>query len=168
MRPGGAHHVLEVTVAAKESTAAGQLQLNSLLPMLAYGTGRIIERSLETRLEEAGLTLRTLGILGHLANNPRVSYSSLARRADVTVQTMHVTVKRLLADGVVEGETTAGTAAQLRITKRGRAQLMRAREILSLFEVELLAASGIDKDATTTALLSLAQAAWKLSNQPPL
>src|SRR3546814_15538995 len=70
-------------------------------------------RRLETRVEEElkaiGLSLRRMGLLGHLDREPGISYSALARRAGIKVQSLHPVIEELSADGYV---TTAGAVGQ--------------------------------------------------------
>ena len=74
-----------------------------------------------------GLTLRHLGALGHLSHRPDLSYSDLARRAGITTQSMHATVRALEDLGAVS-RTLAGQGhpARLEITARGRELLRRS------------------------------------------
>lgn len=102
-RPGPGH----------AGTPSSPPPVSSLLPFLLFGLGRVMERELEVRLADLGLALRTLGVLGHLAISGQRSYSDLARRADVTVQTMHATVRRMVADGLIDAQATSGQAAAL-------------------------------------------------------
>ncbi len=52
--------------------------------MLLIAAGRLAQRRFEAALAEQNLTLRHIGAIGHLARNPELSYSDLARRARVT------------------------------------------------------------------------------------
>jgi DNA-binding MarR family transcriptional regulator len=47
------------------------------------------------------VTLRHLGALGHLARDPALSYSDLARRVAVTVQSMRSTIATLVDPGLL-------------------------------------------------------------------
>ncbi|MGL5851565.1 MAG: hypothetical protein ACRCZD_12355, partial [Phycicoccus sp.] len=59
-------------------------------PSIALLTmGRLVERRVAAALDELGLTVRGFGALGHLAGDPGISFTELARRAGVTVQSMH-------------------------------------------------------------------------------
>lgn len=140
--------------------------ISSLLPFVLFGVGRLMERELEVRLAERGLSLRTVGVLGHLTAMGHPSYSDLARRADVTVQTMHATVRRMIADGLVAAEGVSGKAALLSATAYGRARLEDAARIVLDYENELRADSQIDADATKIDLTTLARSAWRLRSPP--
>lgn len=85
---------------------------------------RQVEAALEAALETHGLTRRKLGILGHLARAPGVSFTELAGRAAVTVQSMHVIVRTLESDGLlVSGATQRGRPATITLTPEGRQRL---------------------------------------------
>src|SRR3546814_5458477 len=94
-------------------------------------------RRLETRVEEElkaiGLSLRRMGLLGHLDREPGISYSALARRAGIKVQSLHPVMEELSADGYVTtvGEVGQGRAAVIQLTEHGRAALRRAHERIS-------------------------------------
>ncbi|PZA19118.1 MarR family transcriptional regulator, partial [Modestobacter versicolor] len=84
--------------------------------MLAILAGRAWEARLNTALRAHGLSLRHLGALGHLAGTPGLSYTDLARRARVTVQSMHATVGTLTELGAVrEPGGGRGRAALLEV-----------------------------------------------------
>lgn len=105
--------------------------------MLLVGAGRVAQRRLDAALAEHGLTLRHLGALGHLAHTPELSYSDLARRAGVTVQSMHATIAGLVGRGAIAtADTGRGQRAQLRLTAHGAALLATAASI----------AQGLDAD----------------------
>jgi DNA-binding MarR family transcriptional regulator len=98
--------------------------------MLLIGIGRVAQRRLDGALAEHGLTLRHVGALGHLAHGPGLSYSDLARRAGVTVQSMHATIAALVDRGAISAaDTGRGQRAQLRLTEHGRALLATAASI---------------------------------------
>jgi DNA-binding MarR family transcriptional regulator len=139
----------------------------TLVPFQLYAAGRLIERELTDRLAALGLTLRLVGILGHLTRSPALSYSELARRADVSVQSMHGSVRPLIAEGIVEGSGTAGQAAQLSITDAGRATLARAAAVIAAYEDELLAAAGIPEQELRAAAQSTLLATWRASGGGP-
>lgn len=152
---------------APEPGGDAPLRLASLAPFLLFGTGRLVERELTLRLADLGLSLRALGILGHLAGSPALSYSELARHSDITVQSMHAAVRRLVADGVVEAVGSAGQTARLTITDAGHALLGRAREVLAGYEAELAAAAGVDVGELRAAAQLPALAAWKVDASTP-
>jgi DNA-binding MarR family transcriptional regulator len=114
-------------------TEAGQSLVTSTT-MLLIAAGRSAQRDLEAALAGHGVTLRHLGTLGHLAHTPGLSYSDLARRADVTVQSMHATIASLVDLGAIEVDAPErGRAAKLRLTGTGhhllRTAAVTAREI---------------------------------------
>lgn len=139
----------------------------TLVPFQLYAAGRLIERELTDRLGALGLTMRLVGILGHLTRSPALSYSELARRADVSVQSMHGSIRPLIAEGIVEGVGTAGQAAQLSITTAGRATLERAQAVIAAYEDELLEAAGMPAEELRAAARSTLLAAWRASGGGP-
>src|SRR5687768_8818410 len=76
--------------------------------MLLIVAARRIEQMVEHAVAPLGLNLRKLGVLGHLRRDPGLSFSELARRSSITVQSMHVVVQSLLHDGLVETEHVEG------------------------------------------------------------
>ncbi|MGA9872379.1 MAG: MarR family winged helix-turn-helix transcriptional regulator [Rhodococcus sp. (in: high G+C Gram-positive bacteria)] len=131
------------------------------LPLVLLGLGRIVERELGARLDSLGLTMRSFGILGHLSGVDSLSYSDLARRADITVQSMHTAVKKMIADDLVRGTGSAGRSAHLSITDGGRERLHKARRVMGAYETELLA--GGDGENARSALNALMATAWRVS-----
>ncbi|WP_413804848.1 MarR family winged helix-turn-helix transcriptional regulator [Streptomyces sp. OE57] len=109
------------------------------LALLLVGAGRAAQRRIEDALAADGLTLRHLGALGHLSRRPDLSYSDLARRAGVTAQSMHATVRQLQELGVVAGVRTGqGQRARLEVTSQGRELLTGVAERLRGIDEELL------------------------------
>lgn len=104
-------------------------------PAIALLTiGRTVELELSALLERHGLTVRKYGILGHIAGDPGLSMSELARRSGITVQSMHALIRSLQDAGLVDAEVqSAGLPARLSVTPEGRAVLDRlAREVAAL------------------------------------
>ncbi|MCP3805445.1 MarR family transcriptional regulator [Allokutzneria sp. A3M-2-11 16] len=100
--------------------------------MLLVVAGRELQRRVDAALGELGLTMRHLGALGHVARNPEVSYSDLARRAGITTQSMRATVLMLEDQGAVR-RTLAGHGhpARLDLTDQGRELLAKAKAVIS-------------------------------------
>lgn len=125
--------------------------------MLLIGAGRVAQRRLEEALREHGLTLRHLGALGHLARNPELSYSDLARRVAVTVQSMHSTIATLVELGAIEvGTAERGRPARLRLTARGHELLRTAGAVAHELDAGL-PLGDLDPAALRAALLELAR-----------
>jgi hypothetical protein len=79
----------------EDGAVAGEgvpLMASSVVLMLV-GAGRFLQRRVDDELAALGLTLRHLSALGHLSHRPDLSYSDLARRARITTQSMHATVR---------------------------------------------------------------------------
>lgn len=83
-------------------------------------------------LKGLGLTTRKYGLLGHIRSSPGISFSDLARRSRITVQTAHVAVRSLVDDGLVDDATAqAGASSVLRLTEAGERALAAAGERLT-------------------------------------
>ncbi|GAA3137419.1 hypothetical protein GCM10010466_30380 [Planomonospora alba] len=93
---------------------------------------RRIETELNTALAPLDLTVGRLGLLGHIAGVPGVSFSDLARMSGITVQSVHTAVKALAAAGLVRDRTArAGSASTIEITPEGDRLLRAAREAVA-------------------------------------
>lgn len=88
---------------------------------------RIWEAALADALKPLGLTTRKYGLLGHIRGTPGISFSELARRSRITVQSAHAAVTAFTADGLVDdGTAHAGAASTLQVTAAGTELLDRA------------------------------------------
>lgn len=90
-------------------------------PTIALLTvARVWDAELTQVLRGFGLTTRTYGLLGHIKGTPGISFSELARRSRITVQSAHTAVARLLAEGLVQDATAhAGARSVLELTEDG-------------------------------------------------
>jgi DNA-binding MarR family transcriptional regulator len=122
---------------------------------LLSGLGRLVREAVEAELRAAGLSLRHLSALGHLAREPGLSYSELARRAGVTAQSMQATLRALEEAGAVERVTPAGRGrtAELRLTGHGRALLATGRARVDAVDDRLLGDLDPAEHAELTRLL---------------
>lgn len=111
---------------------------------LLSGLGRIVRDEIEADLHREGLSLRHLSALGHLSRQQDVSYSEMARRAGVTVQSMQATLRQLEDRRAVERTTPAGRGrtAQLRVTVAGRELLDRGHAAIRRTDERIFA--GLD------------------------
>ncbi|ADB33064.1 transcriptional regulator, MarR family [Kribbella flavida DSM 17836] len=84
-------------------------------------------------LSEYGIGIRGLGVLAHIAAEPDLSYSALARRSNVTVQTMTASIKTLQNGGFIapRDPTRAGRAARLLLTPHGARTLAAVDEAVA-------------------------------------
>lgn len=91
--------------------------------------GRRIRERAEAHLRSEGIALPHFSALGHLARDPGLSYSQLARRASVTPQSMQTTLRKLEELGAVDKSTESGRGrtAQLFVTDEGRRLLDHGR-----------------------------------------
>ncbi len=129
--------------------------------MLVILTGRALETRVNEALKAHGLSLRQLGVLGHLAGSPELSYTDLARRARVTVQSMHTTVAALVGLGAVRApDSGRGRAAVLELTERGHELVRAGRTVVAELDGELAAAlPAEDSDRLADDLLTILRAA---------
>lgn len=88
---------------------------------------RVWEAALAEALKPLGVTTRKYGLLGHIRRTPDISFSELARRSRITVQSAHAAVSSLVEAGLVDdGTAHAGAASRLRVTTEGESLLARA------------------------------------------
>jgi DNA-binding MarR family transcriptional regulator len=93
---------------------------------------RVWEAAYAEALRPLGLTTRKYGLLGHIRGTPGISFSELARRSRITVQSAHTAVGAFVAAGLVDdGTAQAGAASSLRITAAGEALLARTAEVVA-------------------------------------
>ena len=89
------------------------------------------EGRLSAALRDLGLSTRKFGLLGHIGSEPGISFSELARRSHITVQSAHTAVRTLVDEGLVADATAhAGSASDLRITPKGIAVMEQAHQRL--------------------------------------
>lgn len=93
---------------------------------------RVWEAAFAEALKPLGLTTRKYGLLGHVRGTPGISFSELARRSRITVQSAHAAVAGFVDAGLVDdGTAHAGSASTLRVTADGEALLGRAAEVVA-------------------------------------
>lgn len=103
---------------------------------------RVWEAALADALKPLGLTTRQYGLLGHVRAMPGISFSELARRSRITVQSAHTAVARLVAAGLVDdGTAHAGAASTLGVTAEGVSVLDRAADAVACLDAEFVARS---------------------------
>ncbi len=125
------------------------------LTFLLLGAGRSAQRRVDDALAPTGFTVRHLGALGHLSRQPDLSYSDLARRAGVTVQSMHATVRQLEERGAVRrGQQGQGRRAGLEVTTHGRRVLRTAMDTFDRLDEELFADVPAERRAELLSLLA--------------
>ncbi|WP_181779873.1 MarR family winged helix-turn-helix transcriptional regulator [Pseudonocardia pini] len=103
--------------------------------------GRRVREEIDQALAPLELSLRHVSALGHLSRRPGLSYSELARRAGVTVQSMQATLRQLEQRGAVErrSEPGRGRVAELHVTPAGRRTLTVAEKAVGEVERVMLA-----------------------------
>jgi hypothetical protein len=91
------------------------------------------EAQLAAILKDLGITTRKFGLLGHIYAEPGISFSELARRSHITVQSAHTAVRTLVDDGLV-GCHVARRRGQRPSRHEGRRRAQAARD--RLFELD--------------------------------
>ena len=133
----------------------------SMSPSIALlSFARIVERELAPLLERHGLTIRKYGILGHIDRDDGVSYSELARRSGITVQSAHALIGALIDDDLVSAEEArSGAPARLTTTTAGRRRLDQVARDLQQLDAQLFAQPPLGdlSAALATAMESLAR-----------
>lgn len=115
-------------------------------------------------LREVGLSTRKYGLLAHIEATPGISFSELARRSQITVQTAHTAVHVLVDSGFVTDATAhAGAASDLRVTESGRQVLAVADAQLA----ELDRIFGAGAPELTQALEGLHEEPFEGTRQEP-
>ncbi|WP_232715543.1 MarR family winged helix-turn-helix transcriptional regulator [Gordonia metallireducens] len=101
---------------------------------------RVWESELAAALKPLGLNTRKYGLLGHIRGTPGISFSELARRSRITVQSAHSAVSGFVEAGLVDdGTAHAGSASSLRITPAGEDILSRAAGEVARLDAEFFA-----------------------------
>ena len=130
----------------------GQPPISPALLLMMLG-GQLRQRT-EAELRRQGLSMRHFSALGHLAHQPGLSYSELARRDGITAQSMQSTLLQLQDIGAVERLTAPGRgrSADLHVTAAGHALLNRCRAVLNGVDQNLREALGADNTSQLAAL----------------
>ncbi|MFC8042563.1 MarR family winged helix-turn-helix transcriptional regulator [Nocardia sp. NPDC057353] len=101
---------------------------------------RVWDAAYADALKPLGLSTRRYGLLGHVRGTPGISFSELARRSRITVQSAHTAVRGFVAAGLVDdGTAQPGAASTLRVTAAGEALLARAAEVVAGLDAEFAA-----------------------------
>lgn len=108
-------------------------------PVIALlGVSAAWEAQLAAELRTIGISTRKFALLGHIGAEPGISFSELARRSHITVQSAHAAVHTLVDDGLVADATAqAGAASDLSVTLKGARVLREARDRLARLDASL-------------------------------
>ena len=122
--------------------------------LLLMMLGRQLREQAEGELRKQGLSMRHFSALGHLAHQPGLSYSELARRDGITTQSMQSTLRQLQDLGAVEllTEPGRGRTADLQVTEAGQALLEKGRAVLRAADARLSDAIGNESTETLAGL----------------
>ncbi|NYJ73868.1 MarR family winged helix-turn-helix transcriptional regulator [Allobranchiibius huperziae] len=136
--------------------SAGEGGVTPNAAFLLIAIGRMTRERAERELESLGLALRYVSALGHLAREPGLSYSELARRAGITTQSMQTTLHHLEQRAAIERRTPPGRGrrAELQLTSNGQALLAQARAVMEAIDHDFGEVLGEGSHATLTALLA--------------
>jgi len=120
------------------SSEAARPPFSPVVSLLAVSA--VWEARLDAELRALGLTTRKYGLLAHIRATPGISFSELARRSHITVQSAHAAVRSLVDAGVVADATAhAGAASVLRVTAAGEGVLADADGMLMRLDAEFRA-----------------------------
>ncbi|GCA99832.1 MarR family winged helix-turn-helix transcriptional regulator [Mycolicibacterium sp. NCC-Tsukiji] len=101
---------------------------------------RVWDAAFADALKPLGLTTRKYGLLGHIRGSAGISFSELARRSRITVQSAHTAVAAFVEAGLVEDATAhAGAASTLRVTAAGESLLNLAADVVADLDAQFAA-----------------------------
>jgi len=142
-------------MARRSNASSGAAPPPASAAFLVMALGRLVRDEVEAELRSQGLPLRHLSALGHLAGEPGLSYSELARRAGVTAQSMQATLRQLEQSGAVERRTEPGRGrtAHLEVTAVGADLVAAGHAAMTDADRRLLDALPTDQHAELTGAL---------------
>ncbi|MFD4603036.1 MarR family winged helix-turn-helix transcriptional regulator [Streptomyces sp. NPDC058464] len=122
---------------------------------LAWQFAQIIAGRLERGLREEDLTLAQHNVLLHAVRTPGLSAADIARRSDITAQSIGAAVNQLIERGLLRREPhpTSRRSMCLFATDEGRATAARAGAISRRIESETTAPLSADDSSTMHRLL---------------
>ncbi len=120
-----------------------------------WQTQRAAERLLADALQPLGVTLALFGILKHLQRVPKLTGAELARRLDVTPQSVSSAVAQARALGWVKSVSHAmhRGLVELELTAAGKKMSAAAMQRVTAIEKRISADLGADEKAQLIALL---------------
>src|SRR5690606_21376983 len=136
--PHEPHHPGAGVAAAMTREPAARPAFSPVVSLLTVSA--VWEARLDAELRAIGLTTRKYGLLAHIRATPGISFSELARRSQITVQSAHSAVRSLVdADFVADATAHAGAASVLRVTDLGGRVLDAADGMLTRLDAEFAA-----------------------------
>jgi DNA-binding MarR family transcriptional regulator len=107
--------------------------------VLGYLIGRVahdLQLGFTELMAGEGLTVRQFGVLNHVARSPGLASAEIARRLDVTPQSMVSHVETLCRRGILrrDPDPGPGRAIGVHLTPEGAALLARARVLARDYE----------------------------------
>ena len=137
------------TAAAARMTQPTRTGVGPVITLLTVAS--VWEARLDRELRDLGLTTRKYGLLAHIRATPGISFSALARRSQITVQSAHAAVRSLVDAGLVADATAhAGAASELRVTEVGVSGLTAADAVIARLDAELRDTAATLADALAT------------------
>lgn len=119
-----------------DTSDGGAPRFSPLIALIGVSAGW--EAQLSAELRTLGISTRKFALLGHISAEPGISFSELARRSHITVQSAHAAVHTLVDDGLVADATAqAGAASDLRVTEKGDGVLAAAQDRLAALDTAL-------------------------------
>lgn len=94
---------------------------------------------LASRLDEIGLRQVDISLLFLIGDNPDVTASALGRQLDIQRANMVPLLKRLEDAGLIDRKAIDGKSQGVTLTAKGHETSAKARNIVDVFESELLA-----------------------------
>lgn len=123
---------------AQQNASGDEPRFSPVIALMAVSG--MWEAQLSAMLKDLGITTRKFGLLGHIYAEPGISFSELARRSRITVQSAHTAVRTLVDDGLVaDAMAHAGAASDLTLTPKGQRVLTEARDRLAGLDAGLTA-----------------------------
>ncbi|WP_432182407.1 MarR family winged helix-turn-helix transcriptional regulator [Streptomyces sp. NBC_00063] len=122
---------------------------------LAWQFSQIIAGRLERALREEHLTLAQHNALLHTVRTPGLSVADIARRSDITAQSMGAAVNQLVERGLLRREPHPASRRSMRLfaTEDGRTTAARALAISQRIDSETTTALSRDEGSTMYQLL---------------
>lgn len=128
------------------------------------GVATLLRKVVDQSLAEAGLSIRHLSVLGHVRARPGVSITELARRVNITAQSMHTTVHDLIDTGALttDAPLRRGRSGAVRITESGAERLAEGLRIVARIDARF----GLDR-LDTEALMHIAMDVLSATDSVP-
>lgn len=110
--------------------------LDEVLGYLLGRVAHVLEHGFTDLMAAEGLTVRQFGILNHVARDPGIGSAEIARRLEITPQSMGDQVETLRRHGLLVRDPDPGPGRKIgvHLTEEGAAVLSRARRLAAAYE----------------------------------